>query len=164
MWKNYTCTKLNLTKKKNLVSLLLIPLVNNNMTWKSVTWWQWPHWLLTLGDKSIILRPFSTDLLVLLISLGSVVLEVKYLLVWALIHGKILWVCWLTQSRKLGVYKFIFYCRCGFGVFGFFFFKVVGKTRDFGKLKKSVYCRFLILRMYIILRFNLLAPNRENIK
>lgn len=37
------------------------------------------HWSVTLGDES--LRPFSTDLLVLLVSLGSVILEVKYLVV-----------------------------------------------------------------------------------
>lgn len=54
------------------------------------------------------LRPFSTDLLVLLVSLGSVILEVKYLLVMDTDSWLNTWGVLIDLIKKIGVYTILF--------------------------------------------------------
>lgn len=64
------------------------------------------HGSVTLGDES--LRPFSTDLLVLLVSLGSVILEVKYLVVMDTDSWLNTWGVLIDPIKKIGVYTILF--------------------------------------------------------
>lgn len=79
---------------------------NNVNTWKRGTqWYKWPRgrwpWVMNL-------RPFSTDLLVLLVSLGSVILEVKYLEVMDTDSWLNTWGVLIDPIKKIGVYTILF--------------------------------------------------------